>query len=318
MSYSESLTVRILGDSSGLQRELDSVMQSLSTLQRDIESASRAGARIGDALSRVSRATGPLRQVSSLLTGVSQQARALSAQAISLNVAPAIAALQRLMQLAAAAAAQLQALSFTGPAPVSSPVASGSAGAGGGGAPTSRVGRGMASGGLVTGPTGIDRIPVRLSAGEYVLNQNAVRTMGHSLVDQLNQQPELMSQWQRSQTSLSLPVIANAGQSQLNNRPASQASAAALTAQRHSSSEARLPIRGEMPSSGANAVAPRPVFTSNAVTPSIQRTMVHEETHHNTSNHFGGITIHVQQSADLGDLVQNLDQQARTLRNRRG
>ena len=98
MSYSESLTVRILGDSSGLQRELDSVMQSLSTLQRDIESASRAGARIGDALSRVSRATGPLRQVSSLLTGVSQQARALSAQAISLNLAPAIAALQRLNQ----------------------------------------------------------------------------------------------------------------------------------------------------------------------------------------------------------------------------
>lgn len=273
LMYSESLTVRILGDSSGLQQELSNVEQSISQLHDRITSATQAGQQVGTALGRVANATGPLQQVSNLLSRVTQQARALSQQPITLNVRPAIAALNQLMQVINQVASQLRNLSLGGggggggpaPAPVAPPVGG-----------FDRTGRPFAGGGLVTGPSGIDRVATRLTAGEFVLNRFSVETLGHSFVAQLNQRPESILTDQRTNRPLPSPPTAD---------PA-----------------ARTRI--------ASAVG----LNSDSSSVIQQRS----ETNYQTINHFGGISVQLQQSLDLPDLLSSLESQQIALRNRRG
>jgi len=44
----------------------------------------------------------------------------------------------------------------------------------------------FAMGGLVTGPSGVDTIPASLSAGEFVLNRNAVSNIGLGNLNRMN------------------------------------------------------------------------------------------------------------------------------------
>lgn len=205
MSYSESLTVRILGDSSQLQQELAQVEQTIDQLTERISSTSQSGQQIGVALSRVGSATTPLQQVSTLLSRVTQQANALSRQPISVNVQPAVTALGQLLQVLANVATRLRTLSLSGPSPARIP--------GNAAAPppaVDRTGRPLAAGGLVSGPPGIDQVPARLTAGEFVLNRSAVETLGHGFVDRLNQRPDsLLSDQRRPQTSHIPPTNRN-------------------------------------------------------------------------------------------------------------
>src|SRR5690606_15945308 len=123
--------------------------------------AEEASQRFSESLSRISNAIGPLQQVSAQLNVVSQQIQGLSRIPVTLNVQPALQALQQLIQAAQAAAAQLQAismLSMIGPGPTSTP----------GPVPIAPGPRQMASGGLVTGASGIDQVAARLTAGEFV------------------------------------------------------------------------------------------------------------------------------------------------------
>lgn len=271
--YSESLTVRILGDSSGLQQELSQIEQAISQLHDRISSTSQAGQQIGTALSRVSNATGPLQQISTLLSRITQQARSLSQQPITLNVRPAIAALNQLMQAINQVANQLRTLSLGG-------------GGGGGRVPTAppagggvdRVGRPFAGGGLVTGPSGIDRITTRLTAGEFVLNRSSVETLGHSFVSQLNQRPESILSDSRSQRP-SLP--------------------------------APLPVAPTSPRSRTRQPALSPSGTTSVIQHQSETTL-------QTINHFGGVSVHLQQMVDLPELLSSIESRQSALRNRRG
>ncbi|MCA9045119.1 MAG: hypothetical protein KDA69_12405 [Planctomycetaceae bacterium] len=275
MSYTESLTVRILGDSSGLHQELSRVEQALNGLNERIESTNQAGAKISQVFQRVGNASRPLQQLGNLLNQVRQRAQALGQTPITLNVRPALAALQQLMSAITATANQLRALSFGGGGPSLPP-----AGPVGPAVPnTSRTTRGFASGGLVSGPPGIDRVPTRLTAGEFVLSRSAVETLGHGFVNRLNQRPDQLSTEFRS-------------------RPLPQASLA-LPPTQHASRHFQPHLQRE------------PV--------TIQRTSQHNsETNHNTVNQIGGITVNVQQDVDLAGLLDSVQSQHVALRNRRG
>lgn len=181
--FTESLTVRILGDSSDLQGEIESVASELEELGSRISGMSGAGEEIGRGLGRASAGVAPLQQVSTLLNQISRQCRQLGQQPITLNVRPAIAALQQLSAMIQAVAAQLMALG-------------GGFGMGGGGgftpqgpAPVRGPGfelPGFANGGFVEGPAGFDQVPARLSAGEFVMSRESTRRLGTTFLSALN------------------------------------------------------------------------------------------------------------------------------------
>ncbi|WP_145372257.1 hypothetical protein [Maioricimonas rarisocia] len=230
----QSLTVRILGDSSHLQNELSRVLDQVQQLQKRMADLTPAAGNMANGLSRVATAVRPLQQVQQMLAGVTQQVRALSRTPVTLNVAPALQALQRLRAAIEAVASLVRSLGGGGggPAPMSPP--------------RPPLGRPYAAGGLVTGPPGRDRVPARLSAGEFVLRAEAVRDLGLDSLHRLN--------------------------------------------------------AGTAPSSERTAPSAAPSPTESSA----------------TTNHFGGITVNVRETADVSRLVQELRWQGIDLRHRRG
>jgi hypothetical protein len=173
--FTESLTVRILGDSSDLQRELSSVVSQLEEFQSRLADAGDGSRELSEGLRDVGRAGAPLRQLSSQLTGVQQQLQQLSGHTVSLNVQPALASLAQLSASIQAVLARLVQLS----------AASAVSMAGGSGRPT-RMAPGFAEGGLVEGRGGIDVIPAFLTAGEFVLNRESTQRMGTTFLTAMN------------------------------------------------------------------------------------------------------------------------------------
>jgi len=252
MSITESLTVEILGDSSPLEQELSQVADSLSGLQEQLEGIAAGTGQFAAQLQNLAGALGPLQAISQQLSLLSQQIQGLSQQPVTINVSPALGALQQLTQAIQAAAQQLAALNL-------------SAAIGGMTGGTTGMGRlptlpGFATGGLVTGPAGIDQVPARLTAGEYVLSRNTVSSVGIATLNLLNEGREG-----------TLPF---------------HAPGMAISGAMRSTSSA-----GELRGSGTSPL---------------------------TNNHFGGISIHIRETADLGELMRDLQHQGIQLRHRRG
>ncbi|SFH68448.1 hypothetical protein [Planctomicrobium piriforme] len=204
MPLTETLTVQILGDSSDLQQELTQVADLLAGLQQQLADAAGATGEFGNAFQGLSSALRPLQGISNQLAAISQQIQALAQQPVTLSVAPALEALQQLLQAAQATAQQLAALNLSiglgGLLPT-----------GGGEGPV----RGYATGGLVSGPTGIDQVSARLTAGEYILNSQAVATIGVTQLDRLNDGRTSALRipnptWQSATASTARPTFASA------------------------------------------------------------------------------------------------------------
>lgn len=176
MAFTESLTVRILGDSSHLKRELESAASDIRNLQTSLSQIGQAGEQIGQGFGRASTAVRPLQEISRLLSRLTTQAEALGRTPIRLNVQPALDSLGRLSRAIQAIAGQLRGLAAI-------PV-----GVGGGpvvGGPIRR----FAGGGLVTGPAGGDVIPALLSAGEFVMSRQATDALGARFLEAVNSAP---------------------------------------------------------------------------------------------------------------------------------
>ncbi len=185
-NFTESLTVRILADSSELTRGLEEARRQLRTLGEQIAGLSNAGRGISSPLERLSSQQRGLEQVSTALSRISAAVRELSVQSITLNVAPALSALQNLSAMVDLIRAKLASVGAggIGSAAVSSTgngIAGSGDAAGGGG----RV-AGFASGGMVSGPAGLDRVPAMLSRGEFVLQSDAVDALGVGFLQGLN------------------------------------------------------------------------------------------------------------------------------------
>ena len=192
-NFSESLTVRILGDSSQLQRELETVSRSLDGLSNKLSQLTNIDQQLGQSVSRVTSMLRPVSQLSRLLDRIANQARTISRTPIQLNVAPAIRSLGLLSQMILRVGALLRRLSAT---PVRIPIPFS--------LPTPRLPiRRLVAGGLVTGPGGIDKVPALLSAGEFVLRQPVVDRLGLSFLERLNQNRTISSPQQSISTTQS-------------------------------------------------------------------------------------------------------------------
>ena len=178
-SFTESLTVRILGDSSQLQRELDLVGRQIGELQGQLGAIADLPRQLESGLSRLTGISRPLEQLSRVLERITSQARGLSQIPIVLNVAPALQSLAMLSAMIDVVTAKLVAMSAL----------RGGAGVGGGfglGAGMVRPIVRLAAGGVVSGPAGVDRVPAMLSAGEFVLQRSAVQRIGVDVLNAIN------------------------------------------------------------------------------------------------------------------------------------
>jgi hypothetical protein len=119
--FAESLTVRILADSSGFRSDVDNVLSLLDRLKQSVQAVAEGGATLAGSLAQASRALGPLQQVSKLLAGIHSQMRAIAQTPLTINVGPAIASLAQLAGMIDAVAAKLSALSAAGGAPAVGP-----------------------------------------------------------------------------------------------------------------------------------------------------------------------------------------------------
>jgi hypothetical protein len=206
--FSESLVVTITADSSGVSRELDSLASRLAQLERSFGQVQAASGRVGSGLSSLANSLGPLGRVQSQLSAIAGQVAGLSRTPISLNVAPAMAALNSLSAAIARVASQLASLGAAGGGGSRLPLPATNAGRGTGGSGSSRVpgmpafAAGGLVGGLVTGPVGTDRVPAWLSAGEFVVREPAVKQVGTGQLEALNRSGRLPQAEPRSETTV--------------------------------------------------------------------------------------------------------------------
>lgn len=175
MAFAESLTVRILGDSSQLKAELQEVVRDLGSLQSMLEQATGVSDRVRDGFGGAAGAIRPLEQLSQLIGRIVGQVAQLNQTPIALNVEPALQSLGQLGQAIQGVATQLAALAVM-------PIGGRPIGPAGGGPPI----RAFGEGGLVTGPAGRDVIPSLLSAGEFVLSRETTAVLGSEFLEALN------------------------------------------------------------------------------------------------------------------------------------
>ena len=196
-NLNESLTIKILGESSGFSRELDRVSSRITDLENRLSGVDIASQRLSSSLQALQNAVQPIQRVSQALDKLRQQLTTLSNTPISLNVQPALNALSQLQQQIASTRSQLQALQG---------MSLGSGGMTGGTI-------GFANGGYVSGRPGLDRIPAMLTAGEFVVRESAVNQLGVRFLTTLNEQQTTPHQaratpWQATENSRS-PSVSN-------------------------------------------------------------------------------------------------------------
>lgn len=187
--YSESLTLRILADSSELESRLGDLGRQLSSLQSSTDRLSSSASRLTGAF-QMTNAMNSVERLSRSLQGLQRQIQQISGTPLNLNVSPALAAIASVSRALSQLARQVStfpSITGSGYLPLGTgsfvPTGTGSSVAGGGSTTNTRR---FATGGLVTGPPGIDRIPALLTAGEYVLSSEVVQRLGLGNLTQLS------------------------------------------------------------------------------------------------------------------------------------
>ncbi|WP_437206445.1 hypothetical protein [Planctomicrobium sp. SH664] len=302
MSFTESLTVRILGDSSELRQELTDVADLLEDLQSRLSQTSGLNVGVDENASRLSEVSRPLQALGTQVERLRQQLGGLSQVPISLNVQPALAALQQLMAAAQQTALQLQGLSLAGWGSNRAPSAPDFTATAASIVSEASAPRGYATGGLVSGPTGIDQVSTRLTAGEYVLSREAVAQLGTPFLDTLNSSVHSVSSGSRQDVRdprvPAPPKLPQPVPQLFVTLPATDPLGIAGPPLRGWPAPDPIPRPGNPPHR-------QPHLSSALHSPA-------------TTNHFGGIEIHVRESADVGSLVDDLRRQGIGLRTRRG
>ncbi len=316
MPATESLTIEIQGDSSGLSQALDDALSKVESLQSAADNASNTAQGIGSRLASVSTALQPLQQISLQLSRISQAAQTLGQQPITLNVQPALSALQSLMSAIQAVAAQLSAIS----------------------PPQSGPGGGAGGPGGTSGPSPVLNAPrTSLSADSFVAPSSAtLGGLGALLATSSpagNLLPSTTSSASSPLAAISAPLVFTSASF----RPQSLVPPQSLLDQPRDSTAAaqpppiivdaaHLPLRGSVfpaspspfeSSSTTSRASPAVESSAGASTSSRDRSAPLDQST-STINHFGGITIEVRETADVNALMRDLRLQGLDTRHRQG
>jgi hypothetical protein len=289
MNFNETLTVRIEGDSSGLDTALDGVVRRVDELQGRLQRVSNAAAGLDGIASRLTAAVAPAESLTRSLDRVTASIQAIGRTPITLNTAPALAALSQLNAQLEGTSSRVRGL--------------GQGGGGGffGNLPSSLFGSGarqpprLADGGLVRGPSGTDRVPAWLTAGEYVVSRPAVERVGLEFLEGLNSVGALARRGVAGETVVG--GTDGVGASVPRGESPVEIANSAVESPRTVGVTVMDAGRGLVASEGSREAEP-------AVMPVV--------------NHFGGVTIQVREVAEMGAVVRELRTQGLAARNRRG
>ena len=182
--FTESLTIRIRGDSSDFSQTIEGVNQKLSELDNRLASVESSGRRIEGMFSRWQQAATPLNRISTVLNRIGEQIGRISITPLRINVQPAMQSLQALQGQIFSLMAQLRSLNG---------MSVGGPGGGGVGSPA-----GFYHGGIVGGRPGLDRIPAMLTSGEFVIREPAVNQLGVQFLSALNERGNIPASRGRS------------------------------------------------------------------------------------------------------------------------
>lgn len=272
--FSESLTVRILGDSSHLREELEAAVGLLDAFEKRLAGWGTLGERLNEGLGGVSAALAPLERVHQLLTGVQQRMETIRQTPLTINVQPALAALLKLSAAIETVAARLAGLAA---ASLSARVAKGA---------TSQAGAPPAA--PVPGPAS----PVSPLAASAVLPDRLPLPSSSSGSPSQAAGDHLF----RLGSPEFTPLLAAVSEPRFPRFSDSSAEASPSAA-------TLLPVLEEF----RRTEVPLPLSRTAPAPPPVM-----------TTNHFGGITIHVRETADVNHLIRDLRLQGIHLRNRRG
>lgn len=278
--FSESLTVRILGDSSHLREELEAAVGHLDAFEKRLAGGGTLGERLNEGLGGVSAALAPLERVHQLLTGVQQRMETIRQTPLTINVQPALAALLKLSAAIEAVAARLAGLAA---ASLSAGMAKGA---------TSQAGAPPAASpaAAVPGPAS----PVSPLAASAVLPDRSPLPSSSSSSDPPSRAAG--DHFFRLGSPEFTPVLAAVSEPRFPRFSDSSAEASPSAA-------TLLPVLEEF----RRTEVPLPLSRTAPAPPPVM-----------TTNHFGGITIQVRETADVNHLIRDLRLQGIHLRNRRG
>lgn len=298
MPAAESLTIEITGDSSGLSEALQEAQAQIESLQTAASTASSTAEGVGSHLARVSTAIQPLQQVGQLLSRISQQSQAIGQMPLTLNVQPALSALQTLMSAINAVAASLSALS--------QPMGGGSVPSSGGGGvsgPSSAASR-MTTNSVLLAPQQRAMAATSAAPTHTVIASNSLASRFVSDTTPVRPPAHWSAASRSTVMTTESPRIVAPGVSisnldqipiQLTQSLVSDPEKDALD-KRVVGGHPKVPMTSESRSTLREASLPT---TS-------------------TTNHFGGITIEVKETADVNSLLRDLRLQGLSLRHRHG
>ena len=313
MGFLETLTVRIEGESSGLERELDRVVGRVEELGSRLSSVgSQTGSfeRIREGLSQ---AVGPAERLGRQLDQVATKLAEIGRIPVTINANAALATLASLNAGIDATAARLRSLAggqtalsaaqgFGAPAAPASGIASGAA----------AIPR-LAGGGTVRGPAGWDRVPAWLSAGEFVVSRPTVEAVGLEFLEALNRTPERAVASLPSGTGDSPIRRADRGSIEFGRQEAVGVSVAVSATNGVSDSTGSLSHGGTPGVTGAVSGT-----QSGERSERSSRSGVDAEGTGGVVHNYGGVTIQVKETVELGRVVGELRRQGVGSRLRRG
>lgn len=186
--FTESLTIRILGESSGLQQELETAARAIEEFEERLGRIAEWSDQLGEVMNGLGNTEG-LEGVNRALERIRQQMQIINNTPLVINVAPALANLAMVSAALDVILMKILAIRALGAGGGMMMGGGGGAGGGGGGGGFGGGVQEFASGGLVSGPGGIDRVPALLTAGEFVMSSSSVRELGAGFLRGLNENP---------------------------------------------------------------------------------------------------------------------------------
>ena len=313
MGFLETLTVRIEGESSGLERELDRVVGWVEELGSRLSSVGSQTGSFDRIREGLSQAVGPAERLGRQLDEVATKLAGIGRIPVTINANAALSTLASLKAGIDATAARLRSLSGGQAALTAAPGLTATA------LPASGIANGaaaiprLAGGGSVRGPAGWDRVPAWLTAGEFVVSRPTVEAVGVEFLEALNRAPEHAVQSVSPGQAPSPARRVEGGPTETGRREV-----VGVPVDMSGLREAGDSVTGLARERPAGAAGFAEGATSVERAERLPRPGVDGEGTGGVVHNYGGVTIQVKETVELGRVVGELRRQGVGARLRRG
>jgi len=313
VGFLETLTVRIEGESSGLERELDRVVGQIEELGSRLSTVGSQTGALDRLRDGVTQAISPAERLGRQLDEVATKLVGIGRIPVTINANAALATLASLNAGIDATMTRLQTVGggqgATGSLPGMGSGPSPQAGIASGAAAIPR----LASGGTVRGPGGWDRVPAWLTAGEFVVSRPAVEAVGIDFLDALNRTSASGGGGPQS----GLPdSMGGRSEGRRAKEPGGETDRVVVTVNEPKAIDPTNRVTGREETGVESWLRNEPVRTASST--GWPRGPEESESGRGIVHNYGGVTIQVKETVELGRVMGELRRQGVGARLRRG